>query len=335
MVIAFLEKFFSRYVEYDFTARLEGELDRISDNMIDWKKVLGEFWEQFYPKTEEVLGVSNTEVIETLNEFLGPFLFGEAEEGKDPRKCPACDDGRLSLRTGKYGAFVGCSNYPECGYTRPFGHAEKAAEAASNGEDGVLGQDPDTGFDVVKKDGRFGAYIQLDEPKEKGKKPKRSSIPKDVDADSLTLEMALKLLSLPRTVGDHPETGKPITASIGRYGPYVAHDGSFASISSTAEVFEVGVNRAVAALADAAAKKRGGTKKVLKELGDHPDGGPVNVLDGRYGPYVNHGRVNATLPKGTEPESVTMEQALEWLAEKAKKKKPARKKKAAPKKKKA
>ena len=339
VVTAFLTKFFSRIVEFDFTADLEGQLDLISDDKEDWKGVLTRFWQDFKPRTEEILGISNTEVIETLNEFLGPYLFGESKDGVDPRKCPKCDEGRLSLRTGKYGAFVGCNQYPECGYTRPFGSAEKANENGENDDDGILGQDPDSGDDIFLRTGRFGPYVQLGEAKEKGDKPKRSSIPKDVDAGALDLELALKLLSLPRTVGDHPESGKPITASIGRYGPYVAHDGSFASISSTQEVFDVGVNRAVAALADAASKRKGGAKTTLKDLGEHPDGGPVKVLDGRYGPYVNHGKVNATLPKGTEPESVTMEQALEWIAAKAAKKKPARKtaakKKAAPKKKKA
>ncbi len=325
VVTAFLTKFFSRIVEFDFTANLEDQLDLISDDKENWKDVLTSFWQDFKPRTEEILNISNTEVIETLNEFLGPYLFGESEDGVDPRKCPKCDEGRLSLRTGKYGAFVGCNQYPECAFTRPFGSAEKAKENGNDDSDGIMGQDPESGLDVLLRKGRFGPYVQLGEPAEKGDKPKRSSIPKDVDAASLDLAMALKLLSLPRKVGDHPESGKPITASIGRYGPYVAHDGAFASISTTQEVFDVGVNRAVAALADAASKRRGGAKTTLKDLGEHPDGGPMKVFDGRYGPYVNHGKINATLPKGIEPESVTVEQALEWIAAKAAKKKPARK----------
>lgn len=328
LVTAFLEKFFHRYVEYDFTANLEEQLDHISAGEEEWKEVLKEFWASFKPKTEEILGVRNAEVIDALDEYLEPMLFAETEDGKDPRKCPSCADGRLGLKTSRYGAFVGCSNYPECGYTRPFGSNGEDAEGAD--EPANLGDDPETGEPISVRTGRFGPYIQVGEAK-KGEKPKRASIPKDMDAASLSLEKALALLSLPREVGMHPETGKPITAAIGRYGPYVAHDGTFGKLASTDEVFNVGLNRAVALLADAAAKKGGSAKTVLKELGEHPeDGDAVRVLDGRYGPYVNHKRTNATLPKGTEPESVTLEQALGWLAEKAgKKKAPARKKKKA------
>ncbi len=328
LVTAFLEKFFDRYVEYDFTANLEEKLDDISAGNADWKKVLSSFWTDFKPKTEEILAVRNAEVIDALDDFLAPMLFAETEDGKDPRKCPSCDDGRLGLKTSRYGAFVGCSNYPECGYTRPFGSnsAENENDQAADGPN-VLGVDPETGEEVSVRSGRFGPYIQLGETV-KGEKPKRASIPKDVDKDSVDLEKALALLSLPREVGTHPESGKPITASIGRYGPYLAHDGSYAKLGSTEEVFSTGLNRAVALIADSKAKKPGGTKTVLKELGDHPDeGDPIRVLDGRYGPYVNHKKVNATLPKGTEPTEVTLEQALEWLAAKASKKKkaPARK----------
>ncbi|MCJ9429224.1 type I DNA topoisomerase [Kordiimonas marina] len=332
LVTAFLEKFFPRYVEYDFTADLESQLDEISAGQEDWKKVLREFWDAFKPKTEEIIAVRNAVVIDALDEFLEPMLFPKPADGSDPRKCPSCADGRLGLKTSRYGAFVGCSNYPECSYTRPFGSNDNAEGAGD--EPATLGEDPETGEEITIRVGRFGPYIQAGEPKEKGEKPRRASIPKDINAKEVTLEQALQLLSLPRTVGTHPETGKPITASIGRYGPYVAHDGIYGRLSSTEEVFSVGINRAVTILAETAAKKAGGrgTKTVLKELGAHPDDeAPVRVLDGRYGPYVNHGKINATLPKGTEPESVTLEQALEWIAAKSDKKKPARKK-AAPKK---
>ncbi|TNE60735.1 MAG: type I DNA topoisomerase [Alphaproteobacteria bacterium] len=321
LVTAFLEKFFHRYVEYDFTANLEEQLDEISAGDEDWKKVLAEFWAAFKPKTEEILGVRNAEVIDALDDFLAPMLFARTSDGSDPRKCPACENGRLGLKTSRFGAFVGCSNYPECSYTRPFGQNGDDGEGASD-EPSILGNDPDTGDEISLRIGRFGPYIQAGEAP-KGEKPRRASLPKDVPAAELTLEKALQLLSLPRTVGTHPETGKPITASIGRYGPYVAHDGIYGKLAGTDEVFSVGLNRAVSIIADTAAKKAGGgaSKTVLKELGAHPaDEGPVRVLDGRYGPYVNHGKVNATLPKGTEPESVTMEQALEWLAAKADKK---------------
>lgn len=320
LVTAFLEKFFERYVEFDFTANLETRLDHVSAGKENWKVLLKDFWGEFKPKTEEILGVRNAVVIDALDEFLEPMMFERAEDGKDPRKCPNCDDGRLGLKTSRYGAFVGCSNYPDCGYTRPFG--QKADNENEEEADGprTLGVDPETGDEIAIKSGRFGVYIQLGEAK-KGEKPKRATIPKDMDAATIDLEKALQLLSLPREVGKHPETGKPITAAIGRYGPYVAHDGVYGKLASSDEVFTVGLNRAVAAIADAAAKK-GGAKTVLKELGEHPDdGAAVRVYDGRYGPYVNHNRTNATLPKGTEPESVTLEQALEWIAAKAAKKK--------------
>ncbi len=327
LVTAFLTKFFERYVQFDFTANLEDRLDHVSTGKEDWKALLRDFWTEFKPKTEEILGVRNAVVIDALDEFLEPMMFERAEDGKNPRKCPKCEDGRLGLKTSRYGAFVGCSNYPECSYTRPFGQKADNENDEENDGTGVLGSDPETGEDVAIKSGRFGMYIQLGEAK-KGEKPKRATIPKDIEVSDVDLEKALQLLALPREVGMHPETGKPIMAAIGRYGPYVAHDGVYGKLASTEEVFSVGINRAVAAIADAAAKK-GGAKTVLKELGEHPDdGNAVRVLDGRYGPYVNHNRTNATLPKGTEPESVTMEQAVEWLAAKASKKKTTRRKKA-------
>ncbi|UTW54256.1 type I DNA topoisomerase [Kordiimonas sp. SCSIO 12610] len=335
LVTAFLEKFFDRYVQYDFTANLEEQLDDISAGDLEWKKVIGDFWADFKPKTEEIIGVRNAVVIDALDEFLAPMLFSDdPEEEAKLRKCPSCDDGRLGLKTSRYGAFVGCSNYPECNYTRQFGGGDDADKEAN--EPTVFGDDPETGEPVALKNGRFGLYLQIGEAK-KGEKPKRATIPKDMDPAGLDLEKALALLALPREIGAHPETGKMITAAIGRYGPYVAHDGVYAKLPSSDDVFTVGLNHAVSLVADAAAKKGGGSKTVLKELGEHPDDGEaIKVLDGRYGPYVNHKRTNATIPKDIEPESVTLEQALEWLAAKAAKKKPARKtaakKKAAPKK---
>ncbi len=326
LVTAFLEKFFQQYVEYDFTADLEERLDHVSDGKEVWQKVLNDFWSSFKPKTEEILGVRNAEVIDALDDYLGPMLFENKDEA---RKRPNCEDGRLGLKTSKFGAFVGCSNYPECGHTRQFGSKNQNGEDATP-DNVVLGVDAETGGDIAIKTGRFGPYIQIGEAV-KGEKPKRASIPKDMDAGLIDLEKALQLLALPREIGMHPETGKPITSAIGRYGPYVAHDGTYAKLTGSEEVFTVGLNRAVSLIADSAAKK-GGSKTVLKELGEHPEEeGPIRVLDGRYGPYVNHKRVNATLPKDTDPQSVTLEQALEWIAAKAAKK-PA-KKKAAPKKK--
>ncbi len=336
LVTAFLEKFFDRYVQYDFTANLEERLDEVSDGKENWKHVLKDFWSDFEPKTQEILGVRNAVVIDALDEFLEPMLFGTLDEngldaeGANPRKCPSCDDGRLGLKTSRYGAFIGCSNYPTCNYTRQFGNNDNSGEDAPDGPR-VLGQDPETGTDISLRTGRFGPYLQIGET-EKGTKPKRASIPKDMDAAMIELDKAIMLLSLPREIGIHPESAQPITSAIGRYGPYIACDGKYGKLSSSDEVFTVGLNRAVAVLADTAAKKGGG-KTVLKDFGEHPDdGGAVRVLDGRYGPYVNHGRINVTLPKGTEPTEVTAEQALQWIAEKAAKKKPGRKK-VAPKKK--
>ncbi|HEX2257936.1 MAG TPA: topoisomerase C-terminal repeat-containing protein, partial [Afifellaceae bacterium] len=252
------------------------------------------------------------QVLEALNEILGESVFPPVEDGGDPRRCRACEDGRLSLKLGRFGAFIGCSNYPECRYTRQIGQPEKGGESEA-AEVIVLGDDPETGLSVTLRSGRFGPYVQLGE----GDKPKRASLPKDWDQGTIDLEKALRLLRLPREIAPHPETGKPITAGIGRYGPFVAHEGKYASLSSTEEVFEVGANRAVALLAERQAR-RGGGQSVLRELGEHPEaGGLVTVRAGRYGPYVNHGKVNATLPKGVEPEGVTLAEAVELLAARA------------------
>ncbi|MFO7476751.1 MAG: type I DNA topoisomerase [Methyloceanibacter sp.] len=328
LVTAFLESFFSRYVEYDFTADLEEKLDRISAGELEWKDVLRDFWDEFIAAVEDIGDLRITEVLDALNDLLGPHIFPDQGEGTDPRACPSCNAGRLSLKVGKFGAFIGCSSYPDCRYTRQL--ADTNGEKASLAEGKVLGSDPETGLDVSVRTGRFGPYVQLGE-QNGGEKPKRASIPKGTDPEGLDLEHALALLSLPREVGLHPESGKPITAGFGRFGPYIQHDGKYASLGTTEEVFEVGLNRAVSLLAEKAASsrvRRGAS--VIKELGDHPGlGGKVQVLTGRYGPYVNHGKVNATLPKDREPEQVTLEEAVELIAAKAgkgpAKKKPARK----------
>jgi DNA topoisomerase-1 len=335
LVTAFLESFFERYVEFDFTASLEEKLDIISAGKLSWKEVLKDFWTEFIAKVNEIKDLRVTEVLDALNDMLGPHVFPDAGDGSDPRKCPKCDDGRLSLKVGRFGAFIGCSNYPECRFTRQFSESNDEAGENNGNEDKMLGLDPETGFDVFFKTGRFGPYVQLGEPddydKKNKQKPKRMSIPKGMDPSGIDLEKALELLSLPRDIGKHPETGEPITASIGRYGPYVAHQGTYANLESPAEVFTVGINRAVTVLAEKKNKqKRGST--VLKELGEHPEEkGAVQVLEGRYGPYVKHGRINATLPKTLDPQDVTMDDAVKLIAERAAKKKPARKK-AAPKK---
>ncbi|WP_174273523.1 type I DNA topoisomerase [Sphingomonas bacterium] len=327
LVTAFLERFFERYVSYDFTAGLEEELDDVSGGRAQWQAVLEAFWKDFKPKTAEVMEQKPSEVTAALDQFLAPFLFPDKGEGTDPRACPACADGKLALRGGKFGAFVACFNYPECKYTRRFGQGGQEGAAEDAGPL-VLGPDPDTGAEVTRRTGRFGAYVQLGE----GTDAKRASIPKD--AGELDLALALRLLSLPREIGVHPETAKPIAASIGRYGPYLLHDGKYARLTSTAEVFETGMNAAVAKLADAAnggGRGRGAAREPIKAFGDSPvTGKPIKVMEGRFGAYVTDGETNATLPKGTDPATLELDAALTLLAERAAKgppkgKKPVRK----------
>ena len=321
LVTAFLQSFFDRYVEYDFTADLEEKLDRISNGDLKWKDVLRDFWRQFSSDVDKTKELRVSEVLDVLNELLGPHIFPARADGGDPRQCPSCGTGRLSLKLGKFGAFVGCSNYPECRYTRQLAVSGENGGADFGADGKLLGTDPETGLKVTLRSGRFGPYVQLGEQGEdKELKPKRASIPRGWDINELDLDKALSLLRLPREVGLHPETGKPITAGIGRYGPFVLHDGTFANLDSVEEVFSVGLNRAVSLLAEkvAGGGRRGrATAKALKELGDHPEGGKITVRDGKYGPYVNHGKVNATLPKGQDPQEVTVAQALELIAARA------------------
>ncbi len=342
IVVAFLENYFRKYVEYDFTADLEQTLDKISAGDADWKVFLRHFWTEFHAAVEDTGELRITEVLDALNESLGPLIFPQKEDGSDPRACPSCKEdgraaGRLSLKTGRYGAFIGCSNYPDCKHTRQLTALGEGDGAEATG-DKVLGKDPKTGIDITLKTGRFGPYLQIGE-QEKGskEKPKRAGIPKGWDAASIDLEKALTLLALPRDVGPHPEDGEMIVAGLGRYGPFVKHGKTYANLPSVDEVFEVGLNRAVALIAEKKANPRGRKQaQALKELGAHPEtGDPVNVMDGRYGPYIKHQKTNATLPAGLEPDTISLERAIELLAAKEKKKptkKKAKKKKAAKKK---
>ncbi|MCH7627275.1 MAG: type I DNA topoisomerase [Proteobacteria bacterium] len=330
LLTAFLERFFDRYVAYQFTAGMEDELDDVSGGRAAWKKVLEAFWRDFKPKSDEVMEKKPSEVTAELDIFLEDYLFPPKDDGSDPRLCPKCQSGRLALRGGKYGAFVACSNYPECKFTRKFAQPGGAEDGGDGGET-VLGKDPVTDLDVTRRTGRFGPYIQLGE----GKEAKRASIPKDIG--ELDLEWALKLLSLPREIGVHPESGNVITASIGRYGPYLAHDGKYARLKATAEVFETGMNAAVVKLAEAAAGggrgARGAAAEPLKLLGAHPtSGGEIKLMAGRYGPYVTDGTTNATLPRDKQPETLTPEEAVALIDARAAKGPAKGKKKAAPKK---
>ena len=319
LVTAFLERFFDRYVNYDYTAELEEELDDVSGGRLDWQKLLDDFWRDFKPKAGEVMDQKPSEITQALDEFLALWLYPPRADGSDPRVCPQCGNGRLSLRGGKFGAFVACSNYPECRYTQKFGQGGDQAQS-----DGPT----ELGEGITLKTGRFGPYVERGE--------KRASIPKDVPLEDVTTEVAERLLSLPREIGPHPETGKAITASIGRYGPYLAHDGKYAKLSSTAEVFETGMNAAVAKLADAASgagRKGGASREPIAVLGTHPASGKeIKAMEGRYGPYVSDGTTHATLPKGSDPKSVTLDEAVRLIDERAakgpskKKGRPARKK---------
>ncbi len=315
LVTAFLDQFFHRYVQYDFTADLEERLDLVSDGKLDWKQLLRDFWKDFHAAAEGMSDLRVSQVLDALNESLGPHIFPDKGDGTNPRACPTCGTGTLSLKTSRFGAFIGCSNYPECKYTRPVGAPDAEGEGGDSGERG-LGADPATGQTVALKIGRFGPYVQLGD----GEKPKRSSLPKAWPPASIDLDRALKLLSLPREVGKHPEDGKPITAGLGRFGPFIEHAGTYANLSGFDEIFDVGINRAVDLLAEKRAGGKGGRGAAaapLKELGTYPDSSDkVQVMAGKYGPYVKCGKVNATLPKTMTPETVTLEQALELIAAK-------------------
>ena len=341
LVTAFLVNYFRKYVGYEFTANLENELDEISAGREDYKDVLRRFWRDFSAAIAETADLRISEVLEKIDEVLAPHLYPAREDGTDPRLCPACGAGRLSMRTSRAGgAFIGCSNYPECRYTRPFGPPGLEEEGDIGPDGKLLGHDEE-GRPITLRKGRFGVYVQRGEATEDEPKPPRASLPKGWAPEEMTLEKALRLLSLPRVIGEHPEGGI-VEAAIGRYGPYVVHvtvDESgkeqklYANLSDVEEVFTIGMNRAVEVLAEKKAngpgRGRRAAAKPLRELGEHPEeGGPVNVMDGRYGPYVKWGKINATLPKGMEPESVTLEQAVELIAEKAAKKGKGRRKKA-------
>ena len=338
IVTAFLQTYFPRYVEYGFTAHLEEELDDISSGKIDWHEVLREFWKAFSAAVGETKELRVKEVLDKLDEELGPHFFPANDNGgKSPRECPSCANGRLGLKLGKFGAFIGCSNYPECRFTRKLGIVDADADAASGENlDGpkILGVDPVTGKQVTLRKGPYGLYVQLGEPEGK-EKPKRQSLLRDMTPNDLTLEKALALLSLPRELGPHPEDGEVILAGVGRFGPYVKHGPKYKSVPSDESVLEIGMNRAVALLAEAKNPRGRAAVKPIRSIGNHPsDEAAVELYDGRYGPYVKHGGVNATVPRDIKPEELTLDQAVALLAERAAKgggkKKPARAKKAAP-----
>jgi DNA topoisomerase-1 len=313
IVTIFLLNFFKKYVEYDFTAALENQLDNVSAGEQDYKEVLHKFWRDFSAAISETSELRITEVLDVLDDALAPQLYPPREDGSDPRICPQCGNGQLHLKSSRTGGFVGCGNYPECTFTRPL-----SGDADDNG-DMVLGED--NGDIITVKTGRFGPYVQRGEATKEAPKPPRASLPKGWTKGDMDLDKALKLLNLPREIGPHPEDGVMIEAGIGRYGPFIKHGSTYANIKDVDEVFTIGMNRAMEELAKKATRGGGATRaaaKPLKELGEHPtEGGAVNVMDGRYGPYIKFGKINATLPKGVEPGDVTMDMAVQLIAEKA------------------
>ena len=315
LVTAFLESFFPRYVSFDFTADLEEKLDRVSADEMDWKQLLREFWQDFSTAINGTKELRTTQVLDNLNEILGPNIFPAKADGSDPRACPTCGSGQLSLKLGKYGAFIGCSNYPECKFTRVLSAKGAEAEGVEGGaRPGIkpLGKTPDGETEITLRDGRFGPYVQQGE----GKEAKRSSLPKGMKPDDVDLDKAIALLSLPREVARHPTSGDPIVAGIGRFGAYVQHGKTYANLGRDDDVLEIGGNRAIDLIV---AKESGVTSRFNagvgegRVLGDHPEGGAVSVKAGRFGPYVNHGKTNATLPKGTDSTALTLEEALAIL----------------------
>lgn len=336
LVTAFLSSFFERYVQYSFTADLEGKLDDITAGQIPWRQVLRDFWDAFKAAIDGTKSLTITQVIDSLDEALGAHFFGSATEDRpNPRACPVCGDGKLSLKLGKFGAFVGCSNYPGCQFTRRLGVGGGEGEEGGETDEGprLLGNDPASNLPVTLRRGPYGQYVQLGPPPagstpaapetapavKKGKaaaavdKPKRASLPKGEDVGALTLERALGLLALPRLLGQHPETGEPISAGIGRFGPYLKLGAVFKSLPRDEDVLTIGMNRAVDLLAEAGKAKN----TVLREMGTHPvSGAPVVIHEGRYGPYVKHGKTMASLKKGADPAALTMDEAVALLTAK-------------------
>jgi DNA topoisomerase-1 len=311
IVTIFLLNFFKRYVEYDFTASLEDQLDQVSAGGSDYLELLSKFWRDFSAAIAETSELRITEVLDVLDDALAPQLYPPREDGSDPRICPKCGNGTLHLKSSRTGGFVGCGNYPECTFTRPIsGEIDESS-------DRLLGED--AGDEIFLKSGRFGPYVQRGEATKEAPKPPRASLPKGWAPAEMDLERALMLLNLPREVGPHPEDGEMIEAGIGRYGPFVKHGRTYANLKEVDDVFTIGMNRAVEELAKKASRGSARTAATpLKELGEHPtDGGPVNVMDGRYGAYVKFGKINATLPKDVKPEDVTMDMAVQLIAEKA------------------
>ncbi|TMJ57294.1 MAG: type I DNA topoisomerase [Alphaproteobacteria bacterium] len=308
LVTAFLTNFFERYVEYGFTADLENQLDDVSGGRTDWKEVLRNFWRDFSAAIDGTRELTITQVLAALDAELGRHFFPDDGSGRDPRLCPGCGTGRLSIKLGKFGAFIGCSDYPNCRYTRPLALEGEGEELAA--ADTLLGTDPASGLPIFLKKGPYGHYVQLGPDGEH--KPKRVALPRSAKPADIDLDAALRLLALPRELGRHPETGETIVAGIGRFGAYIKHGTTFKSLAPDDYVLTIGLNRAVVLLAEPAAERRGGPQ-LVRELGEHPEGGVVGLYSGRYGPYISHDRVFASLPRAADPDSFLLEQAVQLL----------------------
>ena len=314
ILTAFLNNFFGQYIEYDFTADLEKKLDKVSDGKLNYKKLLEEFWDGFKPHLNKMSELERDKILEALENELSDLFFPKEDltkNGEPNKKCPTCSNGKLGLELGKYGAFIGCSNYPECKFTKQIASNQNEANDANStfmpNDDGILGIDPESGLNAIIKKGPYGIYLQLGDEK----KPKRTSIPKLVEAKGIDLQKALAFLSLPRLIGKHPETGQDISAGIGRYGPYLKYDINFISIPADETVINIGLNHAVVLIGE-------NSEKLGKVLGDHPDGnGKVLAKSGRFGPYVEYNKIRATLPKSISLEEISLDQAIELIIAKA------------------
>jgi len=320
LISIFLTEYFKKYVEYDYTAELEVELDNISSGKSEWVGILTKFWTEFFPTIEAANDLRISEVLGRINDILTPHIFPDSRDKEDPRLCQNCKNGKLSIRTSRSGsAFIGCSNYPECKFVRPFGvmSAESLNEKTSNDSIGTS----DNGEEIYLKSGRFGPYVQLGNSSEQNPKPKRTSIPKNFETSRITIEIAKKLLDLPRILGEHPDDNEPIHSAIGPYGPYIKHNNIYANIKDLEEFLSIGMNRAVELLSENS-KKNSNSKRaasVIKIIGDHPEGGEIQLMDGRFGPYIKYKKNNVSIKNKDNLEGINLKTALELLNSKKKK----------------
>ena len=320
LISIFLTEYFRKYVEYDYTAELEVELDNISSGKSEWVKILAKFWKEFYPTIEAAKDLRISEVLNKINEILTPHIFPNSDGKKDPRLCHNCNKGILSIRTSRSGsAFIGCSNYPECKFVRPFAVITDESINEKSTE-GAIGLD-DRGIEIFLKSGRFGPYVQLGNSSEQNPKPKRTSIPKNFETSKITIEIARKLLDLPKVLGNHPSDNEPIHSAIGPYGPYLKHNSVYANIKDLEDFLSIGMNRAVELLSENE-KKNSNSKKassVLKIIGVHPEGGDIQLMNGRFGPYIKYKKSNISIKNKDNLEDINLDVALELINNKKKK----------------